>query len=263
MHQLLGQMPLALREIIGPIQTVDVPEQGATSDVAVLSGSNGRFVVKRAKRPPYLEWLRREYQVLRSLSPGIDFIPKPFCYAEGNHKGSRSHWLLMEHLPGVSLREVLRQGVDSAERRRLLFAFGRALLSIHSQPVPNELASQEPWLDHMLQLAESYLHDYEVDGDAALLDRLRAGRPGPLPSCLIHGDYTLDNVLICDGQVSGVVDWCWGAFGDPRHDLAIATRCKPEAFHDPADFDAFYDGYAGRRITEDERAYFLGLYEFF
>lgn len=262
MHPLLDQMPAALHEIAGPIQVVDVPEQGATSDVVILSSSNGRFVVKRASQPPYHEWLRREYEVLRSLSPHMDFVPKPFGYVEEEHRESRSHWLLMEHLPGVSLRAVLRRGVEPAERRRLLFSFGQALSAIHRQPVPDELVSRQPWLDRILELAAIYLRDYEVDGNAELLERLKTERPEPLPPCLIHGDYTLDNVLIEGGRVSGVIDWCWGAWGDPRYDLALATREKTEVFQDQADFDAFYDGYAGRRLTEEEKAYFVGIYEF-
>lgn len=73
----------------------------------------------------------------------------------------------------------------------------------------------------------------------------------------------MDNVLVSEGRVSGLIDWCWGAFGDPRYDLALATRPKPEAFGEPADLDAFYEGYGGRRLTEEERDYFVGLYEFF
>lgn len=278
MHPLLDQMPASLREIVGPFQTIDVPEQGATSDVVILSSSKGRFVVKRAHQPPYHEWLRREYEVLRSLSPHMDFIPKPFGYVEEELRGSHSRWLLMEHLPGVSLTEVLRRGVEPAERRRLLFSFGQALSAIHRQPVPvefisqgpyefvtqepYEFISQEPWLDRILDLAAIYLRDYDVDGDAALLERLKAERPEPLAPCLIHGDYTLDNVLIDCGRVSGVIDWCWGAWGDPRYDLALATREESSAFQEPADFDAFYEGYAGRRLTEEEKAYFTGIYEF-
>lgn len=262
-HSLINQMPQALHDIVGPIQTVDVPAQGATSEVIILSSAQGRFVVKRATKPPYHEWLRQEYQVLRSLSPRINLVPKPFGYIEEGRDGGPSHWLLMQHLPGIPLREVLRRGVDATERRRLLFAFGEALATIHAEPVPDELASEEPWLDRMLRLAEVYLQKYEVDGDETLLARLKRERPEPVAPCLIHGDYTLDNVLIDDGRVSGIIDWCWGAEGDPRYDLALAIREKDEAFQDPADIEAFYNGYAGRRLTEEEMEYFVGIYEFF
>lgn len=265
MHPLLNQMPAAFYEVVGQVKRVDLPGLGATSDVLLLSSSKGEFALKRATKPPYHEWLRREYRVLRSLSPHMPLVPKPLGYVEEERSGGRAHWLLMERVPGLPLAEVLRRGVEAEERRRLLFEFGRALSLIHNQPVPDDMASenQEPWLDRMLRLAAVYLREYEVDGDGALLERLTARRPVPLPECLIHGDYTLDNVLVDAGRVSGVIDWCWGGMGDPRYDLALATREGPEAFCDPADFAAFYDGYAGRRITEEEREYFAGIYEFF
>lgn len=263
MRQLVEQMPRPLHDIIGPLDTIRVPAQGYTSNVVIAVSARGSFVVKRAKKPPYTEWLRREYEMLSTLNSHMRFVPKPLFYVEEYTHEGYSHWLLMEYIPGEPLRQVLRHIDDGAERRRLLFEFGRTLARIHNQEPPSALESGQPWLDHMLQLAAGYLRDYDVDGDAELLERLRVTRPEPLSPCLIHGDYTLDNVLIHEGQVSGVIDWCWGTVGDPRHDLAIATRQKPEAFTDAADLDAFYDGYAGRRLTADERDYFLGLYEFF
>lgn len=259
----MDQLPLQLRDLVGPIDKVDVPGQGYTSDVFILSGANGRYVVKRAWKPPFHEWLRRESNVLQSLRGTSDLIPKPLCYVEDHVEGKNVHWLLMEHLPGIPLRECLRGGVKSTRRRELLFAFGCALAQIHQAIVPEEMVAEGPWLDRMLALAASYLRDYEVDGDDQLLARLTAQRPAEVAPCLIHGDYTMDNVLVSEGRVSGLIDWCWGAFGDPRYDLALATRPKPEAFGEPADLDAFYEGYGGRRLTEEERDYFVGLYEFF
>lgn len=260
-QDLINRMPSALLELALPIDRVDVPQQGATSDVAILSGPRGRFVVKHAAKPPYHEWLRREHWVLSRLASSGIPTPKPVHYVEAS--GGRSNWLLMEHLPGIPLRAALHSAATSAQRRSLLFEFGRAVAAIHRQPVPEELASEGPWLERMLRLAELYLQNYEVDGDAELLQRLSAERPGPAAPCLIHGDCTLDNVLVAGGKVSGVIDWCWGAWGDPRYDLALATRQEPEAFQDPSDFDAFYEGYAGQRLTGEERTYFMGIYEFF
>src|SRR5690625_358970 len=118
MNYILDQMPPELHDVVGPIRQVDVPGQGATSDVVVLSGAHGRFVVKRATKPPFHEWLRREYEVLYSLSTSSICIPKPLQYVENSQEGNYAHWLLMEYLPGVPLREHLRNGVDSAERHK-------------------------------------------------------------------------------------------------------------------------------------------------
>lgn len=43
---------------MGDVENVEMPEQGATSQVWVVNGPNGRFVVKGADKPPCDDWLR-------------------------------------------------------------------------------------------------------------------------------------------------------------------------------------------------------------
>jgi len=117
----------------------------------------------------------------------------------------------------------------------------------------------------MLEQAEYNLHHYTVDGSAAQLAELRQHRPRPVPVTLIHGDFTVDNVLIKDRKVIGVIDWMGGGMGDPRYDLALAIRPKSSGlFHEPQDRAAFFEGY-GELVTlhESEYSYFVTLYEFF
>jgi aminoglycoside phosphotransferase (APT) family kinase protein len=94
---------------------------------------------------------------------------------------------------------------------------------------------------------------------------MRSNQPDPVAPTLIHGDYTIDNVLVEGATVTGIVDWSAGAAGDPRHDLALATGAKQEAFglQREADLQAFYSGYGGQRLSDNELEYFLGLDEFF
>jgi aminoglycoside phosphotransferase (APT) family kinase protein len=82
------------------------------------------------------------------------------------------------------------------------------------------------------------------------------------PHTLIHGDFTVDNTLISDGNVSGIIDWSGGTVGDPRYDLVLATQLKRGVFA-KRDEAVFWDSYGRPPVSADERAYFTGLYEFF
>jgi hygromycin-B 4-O-kinase len=42
----------------------------------------------------------------------------------------------------------------------------------------------------------------------------------PEERCLVHGDYGFDNVLVQDGQITGVLDWLNAQFGDFLYDVA-------------------------------------------
>jgi aminoglycoside phosphotransferase (APT) family kinase protein len=89
-------------------------------------------------------------------------------------------------------------------------------------------------------------------------------KPQPVTQTLIHGDFTIDNVLVHDGEISGVIDWSEGAFGDSRCDAALAIRPKPNVFQDYLDVDIFFEGYGEKILTDDDFTYFAeGFYEFF
>jgi aminoglycoside phosphotransferase (APT) family kinase protein len=61
--------------------------------------------------------------------------------------------------------------------------------------------------------------------DIAGLDELRRRLEGSIPnnsrSALVHGDYRLDNLIVRDGEVQGVLDWEMATLGDPMSDLAL------------------------------------------
>ncbi|MED3979825.1 aminoglycoside phosphotransferase family protein [Priestia megaterium] len=79
---------------------------------------------------------------------------------------------------------------------------------------------------------------------------------------LIHGDYTIDNVLVHDGQITAVIDWSGGTLGDARYDMALAVRFEDGIFTGK-ESASFFKGY-GKGISQSEFCYFAeGLYEFF
>jgi aminoglycoside phosphotransferase (APT) family kinase protein len=258
------ELPTAFRALTGDVLRIRGLSQGATATVAIIDGAHGQFVVKRATRQPFRDWLRHEFEVLRALAGSGLPTPRAYALAWPSDNPDKPIWLLMSYLPGQTLREALRSEHNPIRRQRLLRAFGAVVAAIHRTPAPTALAVlNQPWLSAALDTAAAYLASYPVEGTPELLEQLREERPPPIPPALIHGDCTLDNILIADGVVAGLLDWSGGALGDPRYDLALATAPQPEAFSNPADLDAFYSGYAGPRLAADEQRYFLNLYAFF
>jgi aminoglycoside phosphotransferase len=93
----------------------------------------------------------------------------------------------------------------------------------------------------MLRRAEFNLKHYSVDGTPELLEELKAKRPLPVKNTLIYGDFTNDNVIFRNGKVTSVIDWSGGVFGDPRYDLSLAIRPKPNAIETNSEIDVFFD----------------------
>ena len=116
----------------------------------------------------------------------------------------------------------------------------------------------------MLKEAENNLRYYEVEGTRELLEQLKANPPMDVEYTLIHGDFTIDNVIVRDDRVVGVIDWGAATYGDPRYDIALAIRPKPNAFENEIDKQLFFEAYGRMVISQEEFDYFEnGLYNFF
>ncbi|NBD26327.1 phosphotransferase family protein [Paenibacillus glycinis] len=256
----LADIPESVIRLIGDVRELGLPAQGHTSVVALATTDSGMYIMKKCVHPLYREWLRKEHRSLRLLhSAGLP-IPDVIGYAE-EPSGS---WLVMSYIEGTRLREFLTTEHRASKREQAIHEYGAALKRIHESPCPAELKRQGDWLDGMLLQARSNLAHHAVDGSAELLAELERSKPDPIEATLIHGDFTIDNVLVRDRAVVGVIDWSGAAFGDPRYDAALAIRPKPNAFERAHDVALFYEAYDGLRLTiEEYRYYEEGLYAFF
>ncbi len=170
----------------------------------------------------------------------------------------------MAYLEGDTVRSALENEIKEENRHEIIFNFGKILSAIHSTRCPQELVKNTPWIDDMLGQAECNLKNFKVDGTPKLLDKLKRKKPKIIQQTFIHGDFTIDNVLVQNRKISGVIDWSAGALGDPRYDVALAVRPKPHVFETEQDERIFYEGYGVKLIDQNEYNYFKnGLYEFF
>ncbi|WP_346729201.1 phosphotransferase family protein [Lederbergia citrea] len=253
------EIPADFLKITGEIKYITFPEQGCTSNVGIIESENGRFVLKRAFEKRYCKWLEKEAQILKGLQDSK--LPVPNIYAFT--KEPDQAWILMEYLPGTTMGKALQKEPDPEKRKSLIFQFGKVLATIHSTPCPADLQKAN-WLDEMLERAEHDLHEFEVDGTPELLKNLKKNKPEGIEQTLIHGDFTEDNVLVHEGEISGIIDWSGGAFGDPRFDVALAIWPKEGDFENKQVIDLFFEGYGKKILNDAEYDYFAnGLYDFF
>ncbi|MEK4521882.1 phosphotransferase [Psychrobacillus sp. FSL W7-1457] len=246
-------------KITGEILSQSFPKrQGGTSFTTFLQTKKGNFVWKVATELPYREWLKKEAEVMELLNKETELpIPLFMHYKEQPEENS----LLMSKLEGVPLREALHEANSIEEKRSLFLSFGTLLKLLHTTRSPGALLTKNNWLEKQLHTAAYNVMHYKVDGNEELLTYLKFNQPKPIPQTLIHGDCTIDNVLVKDGMVYAFIDLAGVAHGDPRYDLALATRSIQS---NPLLVEAFYEGYDSTPISIEEFKYFDGgLYEFF
>lgn len=259
----MNEIPVEIKQHVGIIHSIRFPRQGYTSDVAIIDTESGMYALKRTKGEFFNSWLQKEVIVINLLGDVPEFpFPKVQRYLVDKNKGHS--WALFNFYEGETVRTALLNEKNEEKRRELIFNFGKILSHIHLTPCPNELIHQQPWLDQMLEQAEFHLKVGKADGTEELLEKIKLNRPNEYKQTLIHGDYTVDNVLVKKGIITGVIDWSGGAYGDPRYDVSLAIRPKPNAFENELDQHIFFEGYGEKIISNRDYNYFVnGLYEFF
>jgi len=259
----VDEIPEEIREYLKNIDCIKFPRQGYTSNVAIIQSHQGSFALKRTTGEWFCSLLKREVSVLNRLAKETKLrVPKVELFVE--QKQDSQCWALFEFFQGETIRIALKDEKNKEIRQEIIFNFGKLLADVHSTPCPKELIHHKNWLEQMISQANDNLIKNEVDGTKELLEKVKKYKPDHYKQTLIHGDYTIDNVLVSNGEVTGVIDWGSGAYGDPRYDVSLAIRPKPNVFENEIEKQIFFEGYGENIIDDKIYEYFVnGLYEFF
>lgn len=260
----IEEIPIEIKDYLNKIIGISFPRQGYTSNLGIIESDRGMFALKRTTGQLFSSMLKKEVSILDCLNQNTELlVPKVNKCIEGNN--NIECWALIEFLEGKTVRTALLNEDNKQKRQEIIFNFGKILSEIHSTSCPDELITTETlWLDQMLYQAEYNFNNHEVDGTKELLEHLKIKKPKEYKQTLIHGDFTIDNVMVSNGVVTGVIDWSSGSYGDPRYDASLAIRPKPNAFVNEIDKQIFFEGYGDDILANEDYDYFAnGLYEFF
>ncbi|MCM3237370.1 aminoglycoside phosphotransferase family protein [Heyndrickxia oleronia] len=259
----INEIPNEIMEDLNEIYSIRFPRQGYTSDIGLIESSRGLYALKRTKGKLFCSWLKREIIVLKCLTRETN-LPVPKVKKFVQQKNPKESWALIEYIEGETLRTALTNEKNMGKHQEIIYNFGSILSQIHLTSCPNELKFQQTWLEEMLLQAEYNLQNEKVDGTKLLLEKIKYNKPTVYRQTLIHGDFTIDNVLVSNGVITGVIDWSGGGYGDPRYDVSLAIRPKPHAFENEVDRLIFFEGYGEKIIDDHLYDYFVnGLNEFF
>lgn len=208
---------------------------------------------------------RQEYAVLRVAHAAGVLAPQPLFLCDDANVLGRD-FFIMARLPGIAAgHRLTREPALVPDPQALARALGANLARIHAirapvadldvlpapprNPAQDAIAAYRDWLDRL------------DDAYPALEWGLRwceRHAPSSFDVTLIHRDYRTGNYLVDDGRLSGVLDWEFACWGDPREDLGWFTaRCWRFGAPDReaggiAALDPFLDGYksvAGRAVS--------------
>ncbi len=250
------ELPDAVRLWLPSNATFEFPPQGQTSTLAFVVGAP--IVVKRMRGAVYSSAAEWEHKALVELADSKLPIPSPLGLHVREHRGEREAWLCMSRLPGEPLASVLERSPDADSICRWYAALGDLAARIHATPIPQALRPDAPftWLERVLSRTRR-----AGERVRNLVMRLARERPPDIPETVIHGDFTLDNVLADGDHISGVIDWGGAGPGDPRFDVTLALMGDGEGPIDARAVRAFLEGYCAAPIPRGLRRFFEQAYQ--
>jgi aminoglycoside phosphotransferase (APT) family kinase protein len=238
----------------GPITDL-VSLAGGSQNIIVRFSKGGReFVLRRPPlhaRPESSETMRREARVLAALAHSD--VPHPRLIAAcGDESVLGAAFYLMERVDGFSATTAPLPS-PHADDPSLRHAMGLALIDgaaalarIDYRAVGLQgFGKPEGYLERQVSRWLSQLASYVkhaawpgqegLPGIAPIADWLEIHRPRSTIAGIIHGDYSIGNVLFRRNgpELAAIVDWELSTIGDPLLDLGwvLAT------WHDEGDAD--------------------------
>jgi aminoglycoside phosphotransferase (APT) family kinase protein len=190
------------------------------------------LVARLPRRALGAEIIKNEQRWLPGLAPRL---PLPIPYPERTGVPARGYpysWSVVPYLPGVPAAQA--GSFDPAGAAAVLGGFLGALHVPAPADAPANPFRGVPLAERAGSFAANLaLLDGQADGDAILhvWDSALAVPRYDGPPLWLHGDLHPANILVNDGQVSGVIDFGDITAGDPASDLSVAWMLLPPGGH--------------------------------
>lgn len=200
-----------------------------------LAGDAGDDLYLKTARGPQLDDLVDEMTRLRWLAGHVPVPPLHAFLLEND-----AAWLLTGRVPGRTAYQILEAA--PAQAQQLAESLGRFLRRLHDLPVERcpfnadhrlRLAAAKQRLDAGLVEEDEFDEARQGMSARAVWDEMLAALPPRFDGVVTHGDFSLDNLFVADGAVTGCIDLGRVGIADPWQDLAILWHSLAEFGDEP------------------------------
>lgn len=234
-----AQVEEQVRAIVGPARVARITKGFSFDEKYLLTcGDNVNYLLRitRTRNPAQRERKMAEYEVLRRLMDHSSLVPGARSF--GTAADGALCFMVLSYFAGNDGEEVLCT-YSEAEQYRLGVRAGAELKKLHALPAP---ASVPDWHEAFRAKTERKitgvagagldLPGVDARGLASFfMDNIRCIKN--TRQTFLHDDYHPGNLIFCNGELSGIIDFNRFDWGDPVHDfvkLAYFTRAQSIAF---------------------------------
>ncbi|MFM7541851.1 MAG: phosphotransferase family protein [Actinomycetales bacterium] len=204
---------------------------GASNLTYLLKYPNRQLVLRRppvGKKAVSAHDMKREFLIQSRLKPVYGLVPKVIALCE-DHSVLGSDFYVMERIQG----EIFRRDVPATLTKEDISIMATSLVSglaqLHSvdATVLSELNKGAGYVGRQVtgwsKRYRDALTDDVPDGEL-VMNWLAKEQPEDVDSCIIHGDWRIDNLVfdLTEKKLVGALDWELATVGDPLMDLGSA-----------------------------------------
>ena len=172
--------------------------------------------------------MKREFLIQSRLKPVYNLVPTVIALCE-DHSILGSDFYVMEKIQGEIFRRDVPESLSKEDISIMANSLVSGLAQLHSvdASVLQELNKGSGYVTLQVEgWSKRYrnaLTDDVPDGED-VMQWLDSNKPEDIDSCIIHGDWRIDNMVFDLGQkkLVGVLDWELATVGDPLMDLGSA-----------------------------------------
>jgi len=241
----VAKMHAWLRSYIDEDQLPEVFQfRSGASNLTYLLRYAGRDLVLR--RPPVgtkavsAHDMKREFLIQSRVQPHYPLVPKMIALCE-DQSVMGSDFYVMDRVVGQIFRRDIAQGLTAQDISVLADSFINGLVKLHAvdSSILQELNKGPGYVDRQVtgwsQRYRSALTDDVPDGEK-IMTWLDVNKPDDSDSCIIHGDWRIDNIVfdLENARIIGVLDWELATVGDPLMDLGSALAYWIDRDDEPA-----------------------------
>ncbi|WP_454752643.1 phosphotransferase [Cupriavidus necator] len=205
---------------------------GGQSNPTFLVASDERRYVLRTRPPGRVHAnahaIDREYRVMQALRDSGVPVPAVYLYSE-DRSVTGSPFYVMAYLEGRVLLDQSLPGMPPAQRSAIYAEMNRVLAALHRvdfrQAGLADYSRTGNYLERQIAGWSRQCRELPV-AECQAMDSLMNWLPKNIPAtegtCIVHGDFRLDNVVFhpSEPRIIGVLDWELSALGDPLVDFA-------------------------------------------
>jgi aminoglycoside phosphotransferase (APT) family kinase protein len=169
--------------------------------------------------------MKREFLIQSRLQPVYPLVPSMVAMCD-DQSVMGSDFYVMERVVGDIFRRDVPEGVTPTDVSVMADSLINGLVQLHAVDA-SILAELNKGPGYVQRQVEGWSKRYrnaltdDVPNGEKVMAWLDANRPADVASCVIHGDWRIDNVVfnLEQARIVGVLDWELATVGDPLMDL--------------------------------------------